>query len=336
MILAGDIGGTKTVLARWERRPAAEGVAGGAVLVKLREEIYRSSEHASLEEIIALFRKEDAAPYDVACFGVAGPVVDGECRTTNLPWLLTETALAKSAGVRRAKLLNDLEAAAFGMLFLTTDQVLTLQEGTRSNKAGTVAVLAAGTGLGEAILHWDGTRHHPMPSEGGHSTFAAQSAEEAALMLHLQQKYGEHVSWERVVSGPAFPVLYEFFRDRLAAGGVAEPGWLRERLARENPSAVITEIGMKGDEPITRKTVEAFATFYGAEAGNHALKCLALGGVFLGGNIAGILFPTMAEDFLRGFHRKGRLSSVLKSVPVRVARDPRAPLIGAAYFGATL
>lgn len=316
MILAGDIGGTKTVLASCEKRSGA--------LVRLREETFKSAEHASLEEIVARFRGTDR--YEVACFGVAGPVVDGECRTTNLPWVLREIDLATKLGTRRVKLLNDLEAAAYGMLHLEAGSVLTLQEGSKVTP-GTIAVLSAGTGLGEAILYWDGERYTPLPSEGGHATFAPQTSEEHALRNYLAEKLSvEHVSWERVVSGPAFARIYEFL------GGTT----LRGRFERENPAAVITEVGLRGEEPIAARTVEIFAECYGAEAGNHALKTLALGGVFLGGNIAKILFPTMREAFIRGFLRKGRLSALLATLPVRVALDPKVPLIGAANFGAVL
>lgn len=322
MILAGDIGGTKTVLARWEYR--------AGVLDKVREATFKSADYASLEDVIATFRQDDR--YDVACFGVAGPIVDGESKITNLPWVLRERELATSIGVRRAKLLNDLEAAAYGMLHLAPESVLTLQEGSKFTP-GTIAVLAAGTGLGEAILQWDGARYHPMPTEGGHSTFAPQTDEEYALRTFLAARLGvEHVSWERVVSGPAFPMIYEFLLSR----GGDEPAWLAERLAKEPPSAVITEVGLRGDEPLTKRVCELFASWYGAEAGNHALKCLALGGVFLSGNIAKVLFPKLREAFLRGFLHKGRFSALLASLPVRVALDPKVPLIGSAHYAATL
>lgn len=322
MILAGDIGGTKTVLGVYERR--------GNVLWQLREETFKSADHASLEEIIARFAKGERC--ETGCFGVAGPVVSGEVRTTNLPWVLRETELATAIGARRVKLLNDLEAAAYGMLYLEQDSVLTLQAGAVGAANGTIAVLAAGTGLGEAILYWDGARHVALPSEGGHATFAPQTAEELAVRDHLARELAiDHVSWERVVSGPAFPMIYEALR-----AGRAEPEWLRARMQRENPAVVITDVGLRGDEPITRRTVELFAECYGAEAGNHALKVLALGGVFLGGNIATVLFPALSAAFLRGFLRKGRFSALLATLPVRVALDPKAPLIGAAQCGATL
>ncbi len=324
MILAGDIGGTKTVLARAAR--TAQGVAIE------REEVYSSAAHTSLEAIVAKFLATEREPIEVACFGVAGPVLDGECRTTNLPWLLREEDLARELGARRVKLLNDLEAAALGMLLLPSDEVFTLQAGTR-DAPGTIAVLAAGTGLGEAILRWDGERHVAQATEGGHATFAPQTAEDWALVEFLQARHGEHVSWERVVSGPAFVSIYEFFRDRRLA---PEPAWLQERLVAENPSAVITEVGLRGDEPLCRATVETFARLYGAEAGNLVLKSLAVGGVFLGGNIANVIFPAMREHFLRGFTRKGRFSPLLASLRVRVAQDARAPLLGAAHYAATL
>lgn len=324
MILAGDIGGTKTVLARVER--TAQGVA------IVREEVHASAAHASLEEIVQKFLSTETEPVEAACFGVAGPVFDGECRTTNLPWLLREDDLARAFGARRVKLLNDLEAAALGMMHLDADEIMIMQEGTRK-APGTIAVLAAGTGLGEAVLQWDGARLVPRATEGGHATFAPQTDEEWALAKFLQARHGEHVSWERVVSGPAFISLYEFFRDR---GVGKEPPWLQERLVRENPSAVITEIGLRGDEPICRATVETFARLYGVEAGNLVLKSLAIGGVFLGGNIANVIFPALREPFLRGFTRKGRFSPLLASLPVRVARDKRAPLLGAAQYASIL
>jgi glucokinase len=316
MILAGDIGGTKTVLASYQLQ--------SGTLVQLREETFKSGEHASLEEIVARFRGNDA--YVTACFGVAGPVVDGECRTTNLPWVLRESDLAVKLGARRVKLLNDLEAASYGMLHLEAGSVLSLQDGSKVTP-GTIAVLAAGTGLGEAILYWDGARYLPLPSEGGHATFAPQTPEEQALRDYLAKTLNvDHVSFERVVSGPAFAMIYDFL------GGTA----LRDRFAKENPAAVITSAGLANEDPIARRTVELFAECYGAEAGNHALKVLALGGVFLGGNIAKVLFPTMRDAFMRGFLHKGRFEKLLATLPVRVALDPKAPLIGAAHFGATL
>jgi glucokinase len=327
MLLAGDIGGTKTVLAQVVRR--ADGIA------IVREEIFASAAHASLDEIIDRFRGgsvHGVGDVEVACFGVAGPVVDGECRTTNLPWVLRETELARAIGARRVKLLNDLEAAAYGMLHLPASQVVEIQGAARTTP-GTVAVLAAGTGLGEALLYWDGSRYHPIPTEGGHTTFAPQTDEDWAFAEFLRRRFGAHVSWERVVAGPGFVSLYEFFREQSVA---EEPAWLRERLARENPSAVVTDVGLRGDDPVCVQAVEAFARHFGAEAGNLALKSLALGGVYLGGNIANVIFPALADHFLGAFVDKGRFASLLKTLPVRIARDPRVPLIGAAHYAAAM
>lgn len=324
MILAGDIGGTKTVLALFE--PEGEG------LRQVRDATFPSREHATFEEVLTGFLGDKpASGIRAACFGVAGAVVDGRVQTTNLPWTLEEGPLAEAIGTHRATLLNDLEAAAYGTLHLSLEEKHVLNPGTSRRKRGNIAVIAAGTGLGEAILFFDGEKYQPIASEGGHSDFAPQSDVEVELLRHLRSRFGGHVSYERVLSGPGFFNVYSFFRD---TGHAPEPDWLAERLRAGDPSAVVAEVGLAGKDANCVATLDLFATIYGAEAGNLALKALAVGGVFIAGGIAPKLLPALTRDnaFLKGFFAKGRFSELMKNLHVSVALNPRVPLIGAAYY----
>ena len=324
MILAGDIGGTKTVLALFE--PEGEG------LRLVRDATFPSREHAAFEEILGAFLGEKGeAKIDAGCFGVAGAVLDGRVHTTNLPWTLEEGALAEAMKASKATLLNDLEAAAYGMIHLPLEELHVLNPGTSRRQRGNVAVIAAGTGLGEAVLFWDGGKFQPIASEGGHSDFAPQTDVEIDLYRYLRDKFGGHVSYERVLSGPGFQNIYSFFRD---SGHAPEPDWLAARLREGDPSAVISEVGLAGQDPNCAATLELFARIYGAEAANLALKALAVGGVFVGGGIAPKLLPALTKDdaFLRGFFAKGRFANLMKNLHVSVALNPRAPLLGAAYY----
>jgi glucokinase len=265
---------------------------------------------------------------------VAGAVIEGKARTTNLPWQLDEKDLARAIGAPVAKLLNDLEAAAYGMLYLRSDELCILNPGSQPKRKGNVAVIAAGTGLGEAMLYWDGRRHNPLASEGGHADFAPQTDQEIELLRYLRDKYNGHVSFERVLSGPGYMNIYSFLRDR---GYYPEPAWLAEKLKTGIPSATITQLGMAGEDPLCVATNDLFTSLYGAEAGNLALKCVAVGGVFVGGGIAPKMLGALQKgNFLRGFTSKGRFSELMKNVEVSVALNPRAPLIGAAHFALRL
>jgi glucokinase len=274
----------------------------------------------------------DAGPkveLTAGCFGVAGAVIEGQCRTTNLPWFLDEKELAGVLGAPRVKLLNDLEAMAYGMLFLKPNEQAMINIGGPKRK-GNVAVIAAGTGLGEAMLHWDGERHRPVASEGGHSSFAPQSELEVELWQFLRKKYGGHVSNERVLSGPGFTNIYEFLR---AKSGTPEPDWLTAKIKAGDPNAAIHEAADAKSDSICVNTLELFCSIYGAEAGNLALKCLAVGGVFLGGGIAPRMLPTLqAGQFMHSFTAKGRFAAFLLDLPVIVALNPRTPLLGSAHF----
>jgi glucokinase len=327
MILAGDIGGTKTVLALFEE-------AGGE-LKKVREAKFPSREHATFVEILRKFLADDPRPGSlVCCFGVAGAVIEGKVRTTNLPWQLDEAELAKAIGARRVKLLNDLEAMAYGMLFLRPGELVALNPAAAPGRKGNAGVIAAGTGLGEAMLVWDGERHHPVASEGGHADFSPYTDLEIDLLRYLRDKYHGHVSWERILSGPGFFNLYTFLRD---TGRYPEPPWLTEKLKTGDPSVTVTQVGLAGQDPLCVATVDLFCRLYGVEAGNLALKCVAVGGVYLGGGIAPKMLSALQKPaFLEGFTDKGRFAAFMKGIEVRVALNPRTPLLGAAHYATRL
>lgn len=327
MLLVGDIGGTKTLLETWAAEP------GGRV-VPARQQSFPSGGFRSLEEIIAQYR--EAAPretFEACCFGVAGPIREGRCKVTNLPWEMEEASLAAACGAARAKLLNDLEAMAYGMLFVAPDKFVTLNPVTPV-RGGHCAVIAAGTGLGEAFLAWDGMAYHPMASEGGHADFAPRNDLEIGLWRFLQAKFGPHVSYERILSGAGFYDLFLYLQSTGQFDGTDE---LSRRLETEEPQPVISELGLSGRDPLCAKTVDLFCEIYGAEAGNLALKCVGLGGVFIGGGIGPRLRSAMSGGaFLRGFLDKGRFSNHLRSVPVRMTLDPQTPLLGAANYALRL
>lgn len=331
MILAGDIGGTKTVLAVYE--------TGLNSVEKQIEETVSSKGKASLEEIVTSFlERHNVKGISRACFGVPGAVVDGTCKTTNLPWVLSEAGLAKTLRIPRVKLINDLQAAAFGMLFLDDSELVVLNPGRSIDRNKNLGVIAAGTGLGEALLVWDGERHIPMASEGGHTTFAPRNDLEISLLRFLQKRHGNHISWERVVCGPALASLYEFMREEAAAGRApAESAYVRDRMQREDVGAVVGIEAVKGTDPLCVATAKLFCGLYGAEAGNLALKGLCTGGVFVGGGIAPKILPLLKEkEFMDAFVDKGRFRELLSGIPVVVAQNDKAPLIGAAHYAARL
>lgn len=327
MIVAGDIGGTKTVLGLFDKQ--------NDLVHLVRQGTYSSPSHRSLEEILAEFLKQLPGPLRGGCFGVAGPILDGHCRTTNLPWELDERMLAAAIGAPRVKLLNDLEATAYGMLVLKPEELSVLNPGAQPARQGHVAVIAAGTGLGEGMLYWDGARHHPMASEGGHADFAPQNEEEVELLRYLWNKQGGHVSYERVLSGPGLYNVYSFLRER---NHYQEPDWLAKMLKTADPSAVVSQLGLEGKDPLCESALEMFAVMYGSETGNLALKCLAVGGVYVAGGIAPKILPALQKNgnFLHGYLNKGRFRDLLEDIPVRVALNPLAPLLGAAHYAATL
>jgi glucokinase len=321
VILAGDVGGTKTVLAVLE-----SGAGEGSRLTVVREATLPSREIDTLEGAVEAFLL--GAPrltVSAACVGVAGPVIDGRCVATNLPWEIHERRLAAAAHAP-TRLVNDLEAAAHGVLTLAPEKFLTLQEGTPKPGAN-MALIAAGTGLGQALMVAQGDEYRVVPSEGGHADFAPKDETQIDLLRFLRAEFG-HVSWERVLSGPGLHSVYTFFQMR---AGHAAPEWLRARLQREDPGAVVGEVGLAGRDPVCVDALDLFVTIYGAQAGNLALEGLTLGGLIVGGGIAPKIQAKLGDGrFMKAFRAKGRLDTLLASVPVRVALDPRAPLWGAA------
>jgi glucokinase len=321
MILAGDIGGTKTSLALYRRE--ARG------LLRNRMATYRSREHAGLEPILRDFLSEGAA-VERACIGVAGPVEDGRCRLTNLEWEVDEASLRRTLGVREAYLVNDLQATASSLPFLQESDRATIQEG-EADPRGNMAVVAAGTGLGEGFLVGTGTGYIPLASEGGHVDFAPRDEREMRLHAFLRGKYGR-VSVERVLSGPGLNDVYRFLREE---EGVAEEQGIAAEVAGREPQQAIVRHGLAGGPGACAETVRIFCSLYGAEAGNLALLYLATGGVYLGGGIAPAILPALRRgEFLSAFRDKGRMGNLLSRVPVMVILDPAAPLLGAAEFAA--
>lgn len=348
MILAGDIGGTKTNLALFDWKTER--------VEPVREQTFASPDFGSLEEIMTEFLKPPAKPslepaeeesasepssasapeesptIEAACFGVAGPVLQNRSRTTNLPWVVDGAELAKRFEIPHVRLLNDLEATAYGLLTLRPDEMSVLNAGSPSPAKGAMALIAAGTGLGEAILFWDGARYRPMPSEGGHTDFAPNSDIEIELLRYLRLSY-LHVSYERALSGAGLHAIYEFLRDTKRN----EPTWVAERLKVGDPAAVITEIGLSGQAEICKQALDLFVSIYGAEAANLALKALALDGVYVGGGIAPKLLPKLKDGtFMRAFTGKGRYKQLLSSIPVRVIMNQKTALLGAASVAAEL
>ncbi|MGH7134888.1 MAG: glucokinase [Pirellulales bacterium] len=264
-----------------------------------------------------------------ACFGVPGPVRDGRLRLTNLPWTLDSRELSQSLKIQHVFLINDLQANGYGIGELKADQICTLSEGD-SRQIGNRALISAGTGLGECFMIWEGREYVPYPSEGGHSDYAPRNEDEIDLLRFLKQKYSGRISFERVVSGQGLTNVYEFLRE---VRGLEEPVWLAERLAAEDPNAVIAELALKAKSEICEKALDMFVSAYGAEAGNLALKVLAVGGLYVGGGIAPKILEKLKDGtFMKAFTDKGRLSQLLINTPVRVILESRTALLGAAAY----
>ncbi len=314
MILAGDIGGTHTRLAFFER-----GKQVGA------ERKFPSHDYQNLEAIVREFLQGQKVR--AACFGIAGPVRDGKSRVTNLPWIIDAAELSQNLHIPSVHLLNDLEANAYGLRMLKKEELFLLHEGKR--QTGNQALIAAGTGLGEAGLFWDGKTHRPFACEGGHTDFAPRNEMEIELLSWLQKKFG-HVSYERVISGPGLQALFEFL---VETGREALSPAVKGEMAKRDRSRVISEWGSSGRDGACTRALEWFLSLYGAEAGNMALKFLALGGFYVGGGIA----PHLVQQMKRGaFHAsfvdKGRFKELLESIPIWIVLNDNAALLGAAYF----
>jgi glucokinase len=337
VILAGDIGGTKTVLALCDAAPPPGATTPGALMFTIvREQVYPCADYPSLEAVLAAFLPAGTPPgphgVTAACFGVAGPVVDGAAQITNLPWRIEAAALTDQLGVPVA-LLNDLQATALGALVLPATAFAVLQAEATATPGGAIAVIAPGTGLGESLLVHDGVRYRALPSEGGHADFAPGTDDEIGLLHYLRGLHGGHVSYERVLSGAGIGDLYGFVR---AATGAVEPAWLTAELAAGDRNAVISHVALAGRDPACVRALDMFVEILGAEAGNLALRGLATGGVVIGGGIPPkILAALQHRRFLERFTAKGRFSAWMASLGVRVTLEPRAALFGAAHHAAT-
>ena len=320
MILAGDIGGTHTRLAIMEDRDGR--------LIPTANARYRSREHGSLETVLRAFLTANPASIDRAAFGIAGPVHSGVSDATNLPWIVDAAHVAREFGIRRVGLINDLEANAWGIPTLSSDDLAVLNPG-KSDATGNLALISAGTGLGEAGVHWDGTRHRPFASEGGHVDFAPRNRLEVDLLEFLLRQF-PRVSYERVVSGPGLQNIYRFLRE---TGRGEEPPWLAARLREQDPNAVISQAALSGESTLCVQALELFVALYGAAAGNLALTLLATGGVYLGGGIAPKILPKLKDPvFLNAFLTKGRMRPLLEAMPVRVILNDQTALFGAARY----
>ncbi len=322
MLLAGDIGGTKTVLALFSfaagpRRPLAT-----------RQ--FASQTYPSLTTVIQAFLAERPERPDQACFGVAGPVFQGRAQTTNLPWHIDGAELADAFALDRVTLLNDLAAVAHAIPLLEEPDLAVITAG-QAEERGPIAVLAPGTGLGEAFIIWKGNRYRSLATEGGHKSFAPTTPLQVELLRYLMPRLG-HVSFERVCSGRGIPNLYAFLRD---SGRYDEPPWLQQALAQaDDPTPVIFDGAQAREDPLCQATVALFVEILGGEAGNLALQVLATGGIYLGGGIPPRILPALQSDvFRQAFCHKGRFAGFLRDVPIRVILNNQAALLGTARYG---
>jgi glucokinase len=320
MILSADIGGTKVNIALYEQLNNS---------IKLYSEAqYQSKEYPTLEQIIKHFQtKHPKVAIQKACFAIAGPVINQTCNTTNLPWSISTKKLQDILGIKDIVLINDLEATAYGMLYLEQKDFHILQN--TQQKDGNKAIIAAGTGLGEAMLFFDGKDYHPIACEGGHTDFAPQDELQDELLVFLREKFPDHVSYERVVSGDGISLLYHF----LCEHHKKIPHF---SVAKSDPSidtnSIITKLALNNDDPIASKTLELFVKIYAAEAGNLALKSMSLGGVYIGGGIAPKIIPFIEKYFLESFLAKGRFRDLLATMQVCIALEPKTALLGAAHY----
>ena len=326
LVLAGDVGGTKVAVGLFR--------AEAGSLRRVHTETFAAAEFDSLEQVLAsFFAHADASPGDVdsACVGAAGPVDDNATYTPNLAWEIDGDRTAAAAGLGGLHLINDLAATAEGIGLLSGDQLATLQPG-EPDPEGNRAVIAAGTGLGMALLPRIDGRWVPVATEGGHQEWAPRTDDEITLLRALRVRYGGRVSVERVVSGPGLVAIYEHLR---RAGFAAKDPELRDRLERTDPAQAISQAARAGTDPLAARALELFVAAYGAAAGDLALVGLASGGLYVGGGIAPkILDALRAGPFLAAFRDKGRFRELVERIPVRVVLDPETALLGAALVAA--
>lgn len=319
MILAGDIGGTKTHLGVFQAKDRK--------VTRIMQEHFSSQEFPDLESLVQSFLEKHDIKVEHACFGIAGPVINNRCKTINLPWVFDADEAARLLGLEKIWLINDLEGNAHGISQLKEHEFTVLHEG-EPNASGNACVVSVGTGLGEAGLFWNGEDYVPFASEGGHADFAPRTDEEIELLRYLR-RYHHHVSYDRVLSGTGLYAIYSFLRDTKRC---PEPGWIADGLAAASDrAAAISKFAMEDKAEICVKALDIFIDIYGAEAGNAALRFMAYGGVFIGGGIAPKICTRMQESrFLESFFDKGRVRSILERMPVKIIMNNQTALIGAA------
>lgn len=323
MILAGDIGGTNARLGFFE----LEHQRISPVVIKT----YPSKEYDSLDDIVNQFIREHRISVEKACFAIAGPVTEGRVATTNLAWMVDAERLAKSLGLRRVGLLNDLEAIGYGLSELAENDLATLNEGNLIS-TGNIAIIAAGTGLGQATCYWDGKEHHPFSCEGGHADFAPRNQLELELLNYLLTKF-DRVSYERVLSGSGLFEIYKFHHHIHRGQELPE---LTEVLYQQAHPAPVVRAALENRSEVCSNALNLFVSIYGAEAGNLALKTMARGGIYLGGGIAPRIIEKLKEPiFMSAFTAKGRMRPLLEAMPVRVILNDKTGLLGAAKYAAT-
>lgn len=319
MILAGDIGGTKTHLALFEEEEKRKWLVDAK---------FKSGNYDNLRTIVKEFLEANSG-HKVVCatFGIAGPIQDRKCKATNLPWIVDADLLEKEANIPEVYLINDLLANAYGINALEEKELFTLNEGRKS--VGNAALISAGTGLGEAGFYWDGNTYQPFACEGGHCSFAPENDLEVKLWRYMRRQY-DHVSFERVLSGPGLTNIYRFVIDE---GLEKEEEVVKKALETSDLPRVITDLGMKGTSASCARALDIFVGIYGSEAANLALKMLAVGGVYIGGGIAPKILNELGEgSFMKRFIQKGRFTSLLLGMPVKVVLNENTALLGAAYY----
>jgi glucokinase len=321
MILAGDIGATNVRLAAF----SLEGNRLNCVV----ERLYKPAEHKNFSETLTHFISTEGVMVERACLGIAGPVRHGRVQFSNLDWVIDCREIAQQLRLPSVGLINDLEAYAYGINVLDDKDFVPLQEG-KPEPTGNTAVISAGTGLGQAGMYWDGVRQHPFACEGGHTDFAPRNELEVELLRYLLKKF-DHVSWERILSGPGVRNVYDFLCD---TGKEKEPAWLSEQIkeAADVP-ALISQLALEQKAAICERTLELFVGIYGAETGNCALKFMSLGGIYIGGSIAAKILPLMKQPlFMDAFRQKGRMRAILEDMPVKIVLNDDAGILGAAQY----
>lgn len=319
IVLAGDVGGTKANMMLCRLTP--DGIE------TIKEERFASKDHESFTEILSQFLADQPKPQKL-CLSVAGPVLDGKVKFTNLSWEIDIAEISEKLGGIPVALLNDLEATAYGLAALKPEELHLLHKGSEETK-GNAAILAAGTGLGEAGLFFDGKNYHPFATEGGHSDFAPRNEQDIKLLAYLQKRH-QHVSWERLLSGAGIITIWQFFRDELKK---ESPDWLIKQMVETDPAAVISKAALEKTCPVCEEVIALFNKYLAIEAVNLVLKLKATGGLYLAGGIAPKLLPLLDPAVWEAvFEGSGRMRQLMAEVTVNVMLNEKAPLLGAAYY----